>query len=120
METTTIIYFSLAVLATTGIIYGVIFIYKIIFVLFQKKHRYQQTKDIRFLQVRIPKNAVARSSDIEATDHTQSMKTNIEIMNQVYKNFYAIFEDDKKHKILGNNYISMEVLVEKEQIKFII
>lgn len=86
----------------------------------QKKHRQEQTKDIRFLQVRIPKNAVARSSDIEATDHTQSMKNNIEIMNQVYKNFYAIFEDKKKYKILGNNYISMELLVEKEQIKFII
>jgi hypothetical protein len=38
----------------------------------------------------VPKNAVARSSDIEASDHVNSMKDNIALMNQVYKNFYAI------------------------------
>lgn len=48
------------------------------------------------------------------------MKQNIELMNQVYKNFYAIFEDDFKHKWLGNNAISMEILVEKEVIKFLL
>lgn len=48
------------------------------------------------------------------------MKQNIEIMNQVYKNFYAIFEDSRRHKNLGNNYISMELLIERESIKFIV
>jgi hypothetical protein len=62
------------------------------------KHRQSQADKIRFLQIRIPKNAVARSSDIEATDHTQTMKNNIEIMNQVYKNFYAIYEDKRTFK----------------------
>ena len=47
------------------------------------------------------------------------MKQNLQIMNQVYKNFYAIFEDKRKHKKFGNNYISMEMLIEKELIKFI-
>ncbi|MDO4714106.1 MAG: hypothetical protein Q4B28_05740 [bacterium] len=86
----------------------------------QRKHRLQQAENIRFLQVQIPKNAVARSSDIDAKDHIQSMKQNIELMNQVYKNFYAIFEDDWKHKWFGNNAISMEIVVEKEIIKFIL
>jgi len=63
-----------------------------------KKHRQSQADNIRFLQIRIPKNAVARNSDIEATDHTQTMKNNIEIMNQVYKNFYAIYEDKRRFK----------------------
>ena len=74
--------------------------------------------DFRFLQVQIPKNAVARSSDIDAKDHIQSMKQNIELMNQVYKNFYAVFDDSWKNKHYGNNYISMEIVVEREVIRF--
>ncbi len=48
------------------------------------------------------------------------MKQNIELMNQVYKNFYAIFDEGWKNKEFGNNAISMEILVEKEVIKFIL
>ena len=84
----------------------------------KKKHREDQAKKIRFLQVQIPKNAVARSSDIDANDHIQSMKQNIELMNQVYKNFYAIFDEGWKNKYFWNNSISMEIVVEKEVIKF--
>lgn len=84
----------------------------------KKKHREKQSLDFRFLQVQIPKNAVARSSDIDAKDHIQSMKQNIELMNQVYKNFYAVFDDSWKNKHYWNNYISMEIVVEKEVIKF--
>jgi len=94
--------------------------FRLIILNFIKKHKRIQADKLRFLQIRIPKNAVAKSSDIEATDHTQTMKNNIEIMNQVYKNFYAIYEDKRKFKKRWNNYISMEILVEKEMIKFII
>ena len=92
-----------------------------IFVLQQiQKHRSKQSQKLRFLQVRVPKNAVARSSDIDAKDHTSTMKDNIALMNQIYKNFYAIYEDNFINKHLGNPYISMEILVEKELIKFIL
>ncbi len=47
------------------------------------------------------------------------MKQNIQIMNQIYKNFYSIVEDKRSHRKFGNNYISMEMLIEKEVIKFI-
>ena len=77
-----------------------------------KKHRYSQSQKIRFLQVRVPKNAVARSSDIEASDHVSTMKDNIALMNQVYKNFYAISDPDLLKKKLWDNYISMEIVVE--------
>ena len=95
-------------------------IWRICFLKIQKQHRLEQANKIRFLQVQIPKNAVARSSDIDAKDHIQSMKQNIELMNQVYKNFYAIFDEGWKNKEFGNNAISMEILVEKEVIKFIL
>lgn len=113
-----LIYLLISLIAT-GIlrIFGVI-IYRILFLTFQKKHRTEQAKQIRFLQVQIPKNAVARSSDIDAKDHIQSMKQNIELMNQVYKNFYAIFDKGWKNKQFGNNAISMEIVVEREVIKF--
>ena len=42
----------------------------------------------------MPKNAVARSSDIDASDHASTMKDNIALMNQVYKNFYAISDPE--------------------------
>ena len=58
-----------------------------------QKHRFHQSDSLRFLQIRVPKNAVARSSDIDAKDHAGNMKDNIALMNQVYKNFYAIYDD---------------------------
>lgn len=82
-------------------------------------HRKKQAENLRFLQIRIPKNAVARNSDIDAKDHANSMKDNIALMNQIYKNFYAIYEKDLEDKKLGNNYISMEIVAEKDVIKFI-
>ncbi len=93
-------------------------LYRVFFLSEKRKHRKEQAYGLRFLQVQIPKNAVARSSDIDAKDHIQSMKQNIELMNQVYKNFYAVFDDSWKNKRYGNNYISMEIVVEKEVIKF--
>ena len=70
--------------------------------------------------MRVPKNAVARTSDIDAKDHANNMKDNIALMNQVYKNFYAIFDDGFWNRKIGNAYISMEILVEREIIKFIL
>ena len=108
--------------------------YNLMFLYFQKKHRLKQTKNIRFLQIRIQKKSVAKSSDIDATDHTQQVKNNIELMNQVYKNFYSIYRHlrsvfesnfsqsffgDLKYRLLGWDYISMELLIEKWQIKYI-
>lgn len=108
-------------LVATGLLWMIgIVLRRTIFLTFQRKHRLQQASNIRFLQVQIPKNAVARSSDIDAKDHIQSMKQNIELMNQVYKNFYAIFDGGWRNKYFGNNAISMEIFVEKEVIKFIL
>ncbi len=95
-------------------------IYKLILAKLKRQHRRKQAQDIRFLQVRISKKAAAKNADVEATDHVQQMRNNIEVMNQIYKNFYSIFESDWAHKNLGNNYISIEMMIEKDQIKFIL
>jgi len=113
-------YLVISLLATGFLRMAGVGIYRVIFLHMQRNHRKQQASEIRFLQVQIPKNAVARSSDIDAKDHIQSMKQNIELMNQVYKNFYAIFDSGWRNKKFGNNAISMEILVEKEVIKFIL
>lgn len=86
----------------------------------EKRHRYKQCKSLRFLSVKIPKIGAARSQDLEVTDHIQSMKQNIELMNQVYKNFYAMEEHDLKTKIFGQPYASVELFIEKEVIKFVV
>lgn len=70
--------------------------------------------------MRVPKNAVARSSDIDASDHASTMKDNIALMNQVYKNFYAISDPELLKRWLWDNYISMELVVENEVIKFFV
>lgn len=87
-----LMYLVISLLATGFLRMAGVGIYRVIFLHMQRNHRKQQASEIRFLQVQIPKNAVARSSDIDAKDHIQSMKQNIELMNQVYKNFYAIFD----------------------------
>ncbi len=91
---------------------------KYIFSYLHTKHRYDQAQKIRFLQVKIPKKEKEVVWDAEHVQ--QTMKQNIEVMNQLYKNFYAIVDDSLAYKLLGNNYISMELFVEKEMIKFIL
>lgn len=93
-------------------------VYRLIFLNYKQKHTLKQAENLRFIQVRLQKNAVARSWDIEATDHVQQMKDNIELMNQVLKNFYSIYDDSRVNKLFWNNYISMELVVEKEIVKY--
>jgi hypothetical protein len=89
-----------------------------IFLSFKKKHRYNQSKKIRYMQIKIPKSVTTKGDD--GGDTIKDMKQNLQIMNQVYKNFYSIYDDSWKYKKFGNNYISMEMLIEKEVIKFIL
>ena len=94
--------------------------YKLAFFAYQKNHRYEQSKELRFLEVKISKNQAAKGSDISATDHIQTMKQNVELMNQFYKNLYALYEDTFYNKLFWNKYVSMEVLVEDQIVKFIV
>lgn len=76
----------------------------------------QKTKDIKFLLVKIPR----RDWDVDQkNDIVQSMKQNLEIMNQIYKNVYSIRWGSYVDKHFAQNYISAEIYIEKESIKFI-
>lgn len=94
------------------------FLIKAIFSSMYKKHRTQQANQLRFLQIKIPKSVTTKGGD-EGGDTIKDMKQNIQIMNQIYKNFYSIVEDKRRFNKLGQNYISMEMFIEKEVIKFI-
>lgn len=72
------------------------------------------------MSVKIPKIGAARSQDLEITDHIQKMDQNIELMNQVYKNFYGMDENNLKSKFFGQPYASIELYIEKEVIKFVV
>ncbi len=91
---------------------------KAIFSSMYKNHRIHQANKIRYMQIKIPKSVTTKGGD-EGGDTIRDMKQNIQIMNQIYKNFYSIVDDKRKYKKLGQNYISMEMLIEKEMIKFI-
>ena len=111
------------VLLITLICIGLLFIMasmatRAIFLSFKKKHRYNQAKKIRYMQIKIPKSVTTKGDD--GGDTIKDMKQNLQIMNQAYKNFYSIYEDSWKYKKFGNNYISMEMLIEKEVIKFVL
>jgi energy-coupling factor transporter ATP-binding protein EcfA2 len=93
-------------------------IYRVTFLYIVKSQRLKQASNIRFLQVKIPKKERENAGDAENVQ--QSMKQNIEVMNQFYKNFYAIFNDSWFYKTFWNNYISIEMFIEKEMIKFIL
>jgi len=109
----------LAILIWIGlIILLLVIIFRLFFVYIKRTYRHRQAKKIKFLQVKIPKSVTKWWED--NTDHIQNMKQNLEIMNQTYKNFYSIFENKRRNKKFGNNYISIEMFAEKEVIKFIV
>lgn len=85
-----------------------------------KQRRYEQSEKLRFLWVKIPKIAAKNSWDIEVTDHIQDMKQNIQLMNQIYKNFYALYDSSKVAKKYWQDYISLEFYIEKESIKILL
>ncbi len=91
---------------------------KTVFSWLHKTHRTQQAAKLRYLQIKIPKSVTTKWGD-EGGDTIRDMKQNIQIMNQIYKNFYSIIDDKRKHKKFWHNYISMEMFIEKEVIKFI-
>jgi len=67
----------------------------------KKQHRYRQAMNLRFLSIKVPKSMASSSSDIKADDHIQDMKQVVEIMNQVYKNVYAIYENNRANRTFG-------------------
>lgn len=88
------------------------------FVLWLKeKEIAKKAEQLRFLQIKIPMKSGKEQGN--ADDHLQNMKQNIDIMNQVVKNFYAIQWKEKEDKRL-QNYISLEMIAEREMIKFIL
>jgi hypothetical protein len=74
---------------------------------------------LKFLSIKIPRIAAKSNSDIEVTDHIQDMKQNIQLMNQIYKNFYALYGNKFSARYFGQEYISIELYIEKESIKLI-
>lgn len=72
---------------------------------------------LRFLQIKMPRT---ESEMDKSNDTIQGMKQNIEIMNQVYKNFYAISSKHILDRLFGQASIACELMVEKEIIKFLL
>lgn len=91
--------------------------YRSILLHWRKSFAEKKSDNLRFLQVKIPQKT---GDNDQKNDNTQSMKQNIEIMNQVLKNFYAVYSNKRKENRLIQNYLSMELLVEREMIRFII
>jgi len=92
---------------------------KAIFSSMYKNHRIHQANKLKYLQIKIPKSVTTKWGGEEGGDTIKDMKQNIQIMNQIYKNFYSIIDDKRSHRKFGHNYISMEMFIEKEVIKFI-
>jgi hypothetical protein len=44
----------------------------------------------------------------------------MEVMNQIYKNFGALIDDTRQSRRFGPEYVSMELIVENELIKFVL
>lgn len=83
----------------------------------QRKRRYKQSENLKFLSIKIPRIAAKNSWDIEVTDHIQDMKQNIQLMNQVFKNFYALYDGSYSAEKLWQEYVVLELYIEKESIK---
>ena len=99
------------------LIWLLILIGLIAYYIFYQQYKVKLAKDLRFFLVKIPK----KDSELDKwNDNIQSMKANIQVMEQVYKNFYSIFDSSLKGKFLPQPWISLNIVVEKELIKFIV
>ena len=89
----------------------------IAYYIFYNNYKIKLAKNLSFMLVKIPK----KDSDIDkSNDNIQNMKSNIQVMEQVYKNFYSIFDSSIKWKFLPQKWISLNIVVERELIKFIV
>lgn len=83
----------------------------------KNKKKLEYAKNMVFLLVKIPK----KDSDLDKNNDTiQWMKNNIQLMEQVLKNMYWIFDSSWKWKIFWQKWVSLNIVVEKELIKFIV
>ncbi len=83
----------------------------------KNKKKEDYAKNLVFLLVKIQK----KDSDMDKNnDNIQWMKNNIQLMEQVYKNFYWIFNWWWKWKLFWQKHISLNMVCEKEIIKFIV
>lgn len=96
-------------------LYATYFFRDALLFVFRKRYHERIAQDLRFLNVRMPRN---ESGTDKSDDAIQSMKQNIEVMNQVFKNFYAIAKSGWRTKLFGNPSVSCEILVDKEVITF--
>ena len=91
-------------------------LFKIIRFFVIKKNIIKKSDNLRFLQVKIPR----RDAGGEWDEQISSMKANVDIMNHLYKNFSVISSWDFVSKHYWQDFVVLEMLVEKEMIKFII
>lgn len=89
--------------------------FKLAIFYFTKNNLLEKSNNLRFLQIKIP-----RKDYDDWSDQISSMKSNIEVMNQLYKNFSVISSWDFKSKNFWQDFVSLEFFVEKEVIKFIV
>jgi len=89
----------------------------IVYLFFRDIYKKKLSRNLRFFLVKIPK----KDSELDKwNDIIQNVKSNIQVMEQVYKNFYSIFRKWILWKILPQPWISLNIVVEKELIKFIV
>lgn len=81
----------------------------------QQQHQVRLAQDLRFLQIKMPRTD---SDQDKQADAIQSMKQNIEVMNQVLKNMWSIGRRGWRYTLFGQQYISCEMYIEQEVIKF--
>jgi len=70
--------------------------------------------------VKIPKIWAKTHTDLDVTDQIQNMRQNIELMNQIYKNVYALYSSNLWAQRFGQEYMWIELFIEKESIKYVL
>lgn len=107
--------FLIGLLVVLFLCFLLYFIWKWIHFYYYKKNLEKKAEELRFLQVKIPR----RDADSDQSqDNVQSMKQNIEIMTQFLNSLSSMHDDSYKAKFYWQKYISLEIYVEKEVVKF--
>jgi len=103
------------IVALIGLVVLATIFRKALIFLIQGKRYEKMSNKLQFLTVRMPRN---ESANDKQDDVIQSLKQNIEVMNQIYKNFYSVYQKSRRRDQFGHPYVGCELFVEKEIITF--
>lgn len=108
----------MTVLAISNVILGALLFFVLVFYWIRQRANQKRELDMAFLKILIPKKESKEDREKESGNYAgeKDFKEMVGVMSQFYEGIHAIFEEDLKYRILGQDFFSLEYAVFNNQI----